>query len=395
MRPLTVTDITRAIKTALETCFPYPVEVEGEICNFRPHYSGHAYFTLKDSYSEISAVMWKSRVQQLEQALANGQQVICSGQVSVYEKTGRYQLNVLKARAVGRGDLQQRFELLKAKLWELGYFDEARKRPLPTYPRRVALITSPTGAAVRDLISVAMRRNPAIKLVLRPAQVQGARAAPDLVQALRDVNNYGDVDVIIIGRGGGSLEDLWAFNEEALAREIYNSRIPVVSAVGHEIDITLADLVADRRAPTPSAAAELVVPRASEMLGQLHYYQERAVDLIQARIRRGRQQVAAYQQHHALRRPQYQLNEQRAEVTQWLRRRNQAMMGLIARRHSQLEMLNQRLDALNPASVLARGYVQIEQDGQTIGHAAALKSGLARVVFGDGYKDISLEIINE
>lgn len=395
MRPLTVTDITRAIKTALETCFPYTLEVEGEIVNYRPHYSGHAYFTLKDSFSEISAVMWKSRAQQLETALANGQQVICSGQITLYEKTGRYQLNVLNVRPIGRGDLQQRYEALKAKLWELGYFEETRKRQLPAYPQRVGLITSPTGAAVRDLITVARRRNPAVQLILRPAQVQGAKAAPDLVQALRDFNNAGNVDVIILGRGGGSLEDLWAFNEESVAREIFHSAIPVVSAVGHEIDVSLADLVADRRAATPSAAAELVVPRRDEMLGQLLYYQERSLDLIRQRLRHERHRLEAFEQHHALRRPQYQLEEKRQSLERLLHETQRAMSRGLEARRRQLESLQSRLQALNPSAVLERGFVRIEQEGRIVARSSDLAPGPARLCFADGFVDIRIQLENK
>lgn len=395
MRPLTVTDITRAIKTALETCFPYTLEVEGEIVNYRPHYSGHAYFTLKDSFSEISAVMWKSRAQQLETALANGQQVICSGQITLYEKTGRYQLNVLNVRPIGRGDLQQRYEALKAKLWELGYFEESRKRQLPAYPQRVGLITSPTGAAVRDMITVARRRNPAVQLILRPAQVQGAKAAPDLVQALRDFNNADNVDVIILGRGGGSLEDLWAFNEESVAREIFHSAIPVVSAVGHEIDVSLADLVADRRAATPSAAAELVVPRRDEMLGQLLYYQERSLDLIRQRLRHEKHRLEAFEQHHALRRPQYQLEEKRQSLASLLRETQRAMSRGLETRRRQLELLQSRLQALNPSAVLERGFVRIEQQGRIVARASDLAPGPARLCFADGFVDISIQLENK
>ncbi len=393
IRPLTVTEITRAIKTALETCFPYALEVEGEIVNFRPHYSGHAYFTLKDSFSEISAVMWKSRAQQLETALANGQQVVCTGQVTLYEKTGRYQLNVLNIRPLGKGDLQARFEALKQRLWELGYFEESRKRPLPAFPQRVGLITSPTGAAIRDLITVAQRRNPSVQLVLRPAQVQGAKSAPDLVAALRDLNEYGKIDVIILGRGGGSQEDLWAFNDESLAREIYNSPIPVVSAVGHEIDVSISDLVADRRAATPSAAAEMVIPRLDEMMGQLLYYQERSLNLIRQRIATGKQLVQSYQQHHALRKPQYQLADKRRELAQLNHRRDQAMQRLLERRQQELTLLNSQLQALNPLSVLERGFVHIEQNGQTISSSKDLQAGLARLRFADGSVEIKLEIV--
>lgn len=394
-KPLSVTEITRAVKTVLENSFPYAVEVEGEISNFRPHYSGHAYFTLKDTFSQLSCVMWRSRVEQLAKPIENGQQVICSGTLSVYEKSGRYQLNALNLRPVGQGDLQTRLEILKQKLWQEGLFDESRKRRLPAYPSRVGLISSPTGAAIRDLISVAQRRNPAIELILRPAQVQGAKAAPDLIQALEEFNRWGQVDVIIMGRGGGSLEDLWAFNDEALARAIYHSRIPVVSAVGHEIDVSLSDLVADHRSPTPSAAAEEVIPPLADMQAQLYYYQEKTQYLMQQRLRQLQQRLQGLQSHHALQRPRYLLEQKQAQVEQIQKQLQQHFGLLLTRKHHHLKQLQEQLHALNPLQVLERGFVYLEQEGRPVTRRQALKSGPAKLHFADGPLSIHLEIKHE
>ena len=237
---LSITEVTRKIKDLIETGLP-TVQIEGEISNYRPHFSGHAYFSLKDDFAQISAVMWKSYVAKLGFDLEDGQKVVCTGNITVYEKTGRYQINVSSMEEAGKGDLQKQFEALKKSLYEKGYFDELRKKKLPAYPQRIGIVTSPTGAAIKDIISVAERRNPSVQLVLRPAQVQGNGSAKDIATAINEFNEYGDIDVLIIGRGGGSLEDLWAFNEEIVADAIYHSKISIISAVGHEIDISISD----------------------------------------------------------------------------------------------------------------------------------------------------------
>lgn len=391
-RPLSITELTRAVKMALESSFPYPVEVSGEVSNFRPHYSGHAYFTLKDPFSQIDAVMWKSQVQQLKTPLQNGQQVIASGQLTVYEKTGRYQLKVLNLRTAGQGDLQARFEALKHQLWEEGLFDESHKRPLPPYPRRIGLITSPTGAAVQDLIAVARRRNPSVELILRPTQVQGAAATPDLVQALQDFTRWGQVDALIIGRGGGSLEDLWAFNEEAVVRAIFACPIPVVSAVGHEVDTTLSDLVADRRAPTPSAAAEMLIPPRQELQSQLAYYQERSVELMQQRLQRQRQRLAALRDHHALQRPRWLLEQKRVQLQQLVQQQQQQFRWYLQQQRHRLMQRQEQLQALHPLKVLERGFVYIEQGQSPVSRRAQLQSGPARLHFADGPQNVILSL---
>lgn len=382
--PLTVTMLTRAIKEALEAVFPYPVRVQGEISNYKPHYSGHLYFTLKDPFAQLSAVMWKSRAQQLSFALEDGLQVVCSGTLSVYEKTGRYQLNVLEIQPAGQGDLQARFEALKRELWEAGLFDQAHKRPLPVYPHRVGVITSPTGAALRDILAVARRRNPAIPILLRPTQVQGEGAAADLAQAIADLNRHGDVDVIILGRGGGSLEDLWAFNEEELARAIFASEIPIVSAVGHEIDVTIADFVADCRAPTPSAAAELVFPSRDEMLSQLLYYQDKLTALLTQHLQRKRQRLETLKAHYLLRKPEFLFTYHQERLAQQQTALRQGLVGQIQCKQQQLSVLRSRLQGLDPRQVLERGFVLLEQAGRPVTRSVDLKSGSVYLHFADG-----------
>src|SRR5450830_1303089 len=255
---LSVTEITHRIKGVLEMGFS-EVWVQGEISNCKNHSSGHLYFTLKDGSASLSAVMWRSRVAQLLFRPNDGMKVIVWGNITVYEPRGNYQIDCLQIQPVGIGELQLAFDRLKQKLSAEGLFDEAHKKPLPEYPEKIGIVTSPTGAAIQDMLNILARRFPALEVIVAPVKVQGIGAAEEIAEAIQDLNSLSDIDVIIVGRGGGSLEDLWAFNEEVVARAIYSSRIPIVSAVGHEIDFSISDFVADLRAPTPSAAAELVV----------------------------------------------------------------------------------------------------------------------------------------
>lgn len=260
-RVFTVSRINRYIKDIFEKDYVLNnIYIEGEISNFKPHSSGHMYLTLKDRDAAISAVMFRQYTYGLKFRPENGMNVIVKGHISLYEKTGQYQIYVQEMEPAGIGALYTAYEQLKARLEKSGVFDEKYKRPIPAYPRCIAVITSPTGAAVRDIIKVAGRRNPNVEIVVVPALVQGRDAAPDIVRAIKLVNEWGKADTIITGRGGGSIEDLWAFNEETVARAIFESEIPVISAVGHETDFTIADFIADARAATPSAAAEIAVP---------------------------------------------------------------------------------------------------------------------------------------
>ncbi len=271
---LTVTELTREIKEILENRFP-DVWVEGEISNVRIPPSGHIYFTLKDDASQIRAVLFKMQARTLRFVAEDGLQVICRGRVSLYEKRGDYQLILGTMEPKGVGALQLAFLQLKEKLGREGFFDPARKKPIPMVPQKIGIVTSPTGAVIRDMLHILKRRFENVHILLYPVRVQGEGASGEIVEALKYFNQWTDVDVIIVGRGGGALEDLWAFNEESVARAIYHSRIPIVSAVGHETDYTVSDFVADLRAPTPSAAAELVVRDKKDIKNTLRYLRGR------------------------------------------------------------------------------------------------------------------------
>src|SRR6266403_5663016 len=260
---LTVAELTRQIRGALETKFG-AVWVHGEVSNYKLHPSGHKYFTLKDARAQIACVIFRNTMAPLRQPLADGAQIQIYGNVSVFEARGQYQLSVQIIQPIGLGVLQAKFEALKRKLDVEGLFDPARKRPLPKFPKRIGIVTSPSGAAIRDMLNVLRRRAPWLQILIDPVRVQGTGAAQEIAVAIRELGQsteaFAPLDLIVVTRGGGSIEDLWEFNEEIVARAIFNSTVPIISAVGHEIDFTIADFVADLRAPTPSAAAELIVP---------------------------------------------------------------------------------------------------------------------------------------
>jgi exodeoxyribonuclease VII large subunit len=288
----TVSALTALLRLHIESAFS-DIWVEGEVSNLRIPTSGHAYFTLKDANSQIRAVLFRSAGRALRFALQDGIHLVCRGRVSVYEPRGDYQVIVEHAEPKGVGALQLAFEQLKERLAAEGLFEQARKRPLPFLPRRIGVVTSPTGAAIRDIVQVARKRFPAIEIVLNPVAVQGDSAAGEIVRAIEELNELGGFDVLIVGRGGGSLEDLWPFNEEIVARAIAASRIPVVSAVGHEIDYTIADFVADVRAPTPSAAAEMVIRNRQDLLSQAKSLRGRILQAARADFRDRRARVEA------------------------------------------------------------------------------------------------------
>ena len=260
---LTVSELNRSIRGTLETKFR-AVWVQGEVSNYKPHPNGHQYFTLKDARTQISCVIWRDTMAPSREALTDGAKIQIFGTVSVFEARGQYQINVQIVQPFGRGVLQAKFEALKRKLEAEGLFDSARKRELPKFPRRIGIITSPSGAAIRDILNVLRRRAPWLSILISPVRVQGTGAAQEIAVAIREMatpnDNFAPVELIVVARGGGSIEDLWEFNEEIVARTIVSVNVPIVSAIGHEIDFTIADFVADLRAPTPSAAAELIVP---------------------------------------------------------------------------------------------------------------------------------------
>lgn len=350
-----VTELTRTVKRLLEDELPF-LKVEGEISNFIRHSSGHMYFSLKDADAQISCVMWRGKNSNLLFRPEDGMKVIASGRVTVYERQGRYQLDVDTIRAAGRGELQAAFEELKYKLNAEGLFDPAHKQEIPRFPRSVGVVTSATGAAIRDIVSVAERRFPAVTLILRPVPVQGVDAGLEIARAISEFNEYGDVDVLIVGRGGGSIEDLWAFNEETVARAIFASRIPVVSAVGHEIDFSISDFVADRRAATPSAAAELIVPDRDELVSALNYIKERVSRTVIERITMMKGRIQSIRQSYAIRRPAGRMNELRLQLDELSRSLQTAAVKRVDSAKSRCEVQSRALSALSPHNVLNRGY---------------------------------------
>ncbi len=356
-----VSQITREIKGFLESEFP-TVWVTGEISNFTHHSSGHMYFSLKDDNAQISCVMWRSRNMQLTFRPQAGLQIVAYGQLRVYEKRGNYQLDCLKILPAGVGNLQQAFEALKNKLYAEGLFDEQYKQPLPVFPKRVAVITSPTGAAIRDIVHIMNRRMPLTEIILRPTLVQGESAADDIATALGEVNEYANVDVIIVGRGGGSLEDLWAFNEEKVARAIFASRIPVISAVGHEIDFTIADFVADYRAPTPSAAAQVVIPDKKELLAMCSVQFKRSLIAVTIAFEDKRKIINDLSKRYAFRHPQDRLLQHQQRLDELYDRIFRILKQTLVNYDRSLQHLSSRLAGLHPRSILKRGYAMVRNE---------------------------------
>ncbi len=368
----TVSELTLEIKHVLETSFPR-LWVEGEISNFKRHTSGHLYFTLKDEHAQISCAMWRFRASNLLFQPEDGMKVLVEGDLQVYERGGNYQLIVYQMQPAGVGALQLAFEQLKKKLHAEGLFDEAHKKPLPPYPDRIGVVTSPTGAAIRDIISVATRRFPGVQIILYPVRVQGEGAAEEIARAIRDFNEYGEVDVIIVGRGGGSLEDLWAFNEEVVARAIYESKIPIVSAVGHEIDYSIADFVADRRAPTPSAAAELLIRDRQELAGVLAYYREKLRENLLRSIQRRKDRIEHLKQSYAFRRPEDIIFQKMQRLDEISRNMLTYLNHKIALYRQNIQYLHNQINALNPHAILKRGYSICYKDGQIVKDVAQVK----------------------
>lgn len=399
---LSVREITARVKGALETRPDLrDVQVRGEVSNLRDHPSGHLYFTLKDEAASLRCVMFRSRREgtHLGGGLPrNGEEVVAQGYVGVYERDGQYQLYVqrlFRDEVARLGLLYRALEELKARLRAEGLFDPARKRPLPLLPRRVAVVTSPTAAALRDIVRIAGRRYPGLPLVLVPASVQGERAPGEIARAIGLAGAHLDADVLIVGRGGGSLEELWAFNTEEVARAIAASPIPVVSAVGHETDFTVADLVADLRAPTPSGAAELVVPEKAALAEQVAARAARLATALRQQVARDRLRLDRLRSRPALSRPLGPVDARRQRVDGLAHRlalagRHQARRGRAA-----LERLAAHLTALDPRAVLARGYaLAVDGDGRPLTTVAAAHPGdPVGVVLRDGRLGCRVEAV--
>ena len=396
-RVFSVTELTRLIRGAIEGQFR-SVAVEGEVSNVRLPGSGHCYFTIKDAGAQIRAVIWRSGVRALAMTPRDGLKVRAWGDLTVYERDGSYQIVVRRLEEAGKGSLQAAFEALKRKLDAEGLFDAARKRPLPLLPRHIGIVTSPTGAAIRDILNILTRRFPNLHVVLAPARVQGEGAAAEIAAGIDLLNARGGIDAIIVGRGGGSLEDLWCFNEEVVARAVVRSAIPVISAVGHETDFTICDFVADLRAPTPSAAAELVVGRKEEFEATVahsakamtralrqawqearHRFAAAAGSYVfrepgnAARVYRQRIDRLAQQSRHLLERG---LRETQQRADDLGLRLQHAVRLRVTTRAERLRGLERQVAAYNPLAVLDRGYsIARRADGRIVRSAGDVKSG--------------------
>ena len=371
---LSVSELNREIKTLLETTIPI-LWIEGEISNLKFHSSGHVYFSLKDKESQISAVLWRSRNDQLFFTPQDGMKVHAYGKINVFLKRGDYQFDIIKLKPAGIGELQLAFEQLKQRLQEQGLFEEERKKTIPAFPETIGIVTSPSGAAIQDLLNILNRRFPGLEIIISPVKVQGQGAAHEIADAIDNFNNFGKVDLIIVGRGGGSLEDLWAFNEEIVARAIFRSTIPIISAVGHEVDFTISDFVADMIAPTPSAAAELAVANRDELRDRLFSLKKNMTEICLGKIQYERDQLKALtSSYHFMRTPDLiKENRQRIdELVRTMQLSGQHQISLLSR---QVQSLAQRLQSLSPDSILKRGYSVCKRarDDVIVKDAKALK----------------------
>lgn len=380
----TVTEITRLIKQSLENSFPR-VWIQGEISNCKRHTSGHWYFTLKDENAQIQAVMWKSRAESLLFLPEDGKKVQARGAITVYPPRGAYQIDVIQLLPVGVGELQMAFEQLKRKLAAEGLFDANRKRPLPRFPGRVGIVTSPSGAALHDIRSVLERRAPSLEVIVAAVRVQGDGAADEIAAAITDMNRARAADVLIVGRGGGSLEDLWAFNEEVVARAIAASRIPVISAVGHEVDFSIADFVADLRAPTPSAAAEMVIPDRADLVDIVNTFRYTMTQRMQDRIRALRDGVNRLLRSYSFNRPKDLVLQFSQRVDELEKSLTLAATHRFDTAHQRHTSLFQQLEALSPKNVMLRGYAIVRRRNDVITKAGELRPGdLTEIQFSDG-----------
>ena len=355
--PITVTDLNKYIKSKIDSDeMLNNVLVKGEISNFKNHYTGHMYFTLKDENSLIKCVMFKTYTTHLSFMPKDGMKVIILGSVSVFERDGVYQVYAKAMKQDGLGSLYEAYEKLKAKLSGEGLFDESHKKKIPFMPKTIGVLTSNTGAVIRDIINVSTRRNPNVHIRLYPVPVQGAGAAEKIAEGIEFMNKNNLADVLIIGRGGGSLEDLWPFNEERVARAIYNSKIPIISAVGHETDFTIADFVADLRAPTPSAAAELAVANIDDVKSTLFLYNTRYKNALKKKLQLMRLSYEKCMARQAFKNPTQKINEQYIVIDMKVKEmQNKIQLKLKEERTKFIKHVS-KLDTLSPLKTLARGY---------------------------------------
>lgn len=412
---ITVTQLNKYIKNLLETDINLSqVSVKGEISNFKLHSSGHCYMTIKDETAQIRAVMFKTYASALKFTPENGMKITATGKISVYERDGQYQMYIFAMQPDGLGDLHVEYEKLKAKLTAEGIFDPAHKKPIPKIPKAIGVVTSPTGAAIRDIINVATRRYPLAEIIVCPVLVQGENSAKQIANAIEYMNREKIADVLIVGRGGGSIEDLWSFNEEVVAYAIYNSEIPIISAVGHETDFTIADFAADLRAPTPSAAAELAVPSVLELKANISTYLNRMLMVTKQTIDLKRSIVAGF----SLKSPIDYINQNRLRTDNAMQKISNIVTESVIRSRNKTDVYSQKinnvaenmfsekskqltvnvakLDALSPLKVMTRGYsVALSKDNILKSVDNVCKGDEIKVKLADGTLDCMVENINK
>lgn len=386
---LTVTQLNMYVKSILDSnTVLNDVYIQGEISNFTNHYkSGHLYMSIKDETGIIKAVMFRQYASSLNFTPKSGMKVIVRGRVSLFERDGTYQLYITAMRQAGLGDLQLAYEQLKAKLQKEGLFDTEKKKMLPKIPSRVAVITSPTGAAVQDIFNILKRRFPIVNVIMCPVQVQGELAAPQLIEAVKQVNEKNCADVIIIGRGGGSIEDLWAFNDETLAREIYKSKIPVISAVGHETDFTICDYVADRRAPTPSAAAELAVPDRDDLIIRFDRLKSNLKNSLTRTFKQNELKFESLMNKQCMKNPYFSITVKGQEVDLLENRMIKSFERIYSQSNASFLKVASKLNSLSPTNVLLRGYSVVYKDDKIISSKDDVSKGdEIKLNFSDGVR---------
>lgn len=392
--PVSVSELTAHIRDIIDLDPSLKrVLVRGELSNYKVYSSGHRYFTLKDSEAALSCVMFRSDAERVRFRPENGMSVLCSGQVSVYARDGKYQLYVRQMQPDGVGDLYVAFEQLKARLQSEGLFASEHKKPIPVMPSRIAVVTSASGAAVRDIIRVLGKRWPLSKVIVLPVRVQGEEASREIAAAIRYANRWKVADLIIAGRGGGSMEDLWAFNEEVTARAVYDSEIPVISAVGHEPDFTIADFTADRRAATPSNAAELAVPEREKVLESLAVTQLRADRAVRRILDSGARRLESLSSRPIMESPMAFIDQRRLDVDRFAERMDAAERHILSENRQKYIRLVSALEALSPLRVLARGYSVVTlPDGTVVRRSEQAAPGsLLRVRLSEGALNCRVE----
>ena len=367
IKPITVCELNKYIKNKVDSDeFLNNVYVKGEISNFKLHYTGHMYFTLKDESAIIKCIMFKGYTPNLAFMPKDGMKVLVLGTVSVFERDGVYQIYCKAMKQDGMGSLYEEYQKLKAKLEKEGLFDVSHKKKIPMFPRKIGVLTSSTGAVIRDIINVSTRRNPNVHILLLPVPVQGEGAAEKIAQGIRKMNEENLADVLIIGRGGGSLEDLWPFNEEIVAREIYNSKLPIISAVGHETDFTIADFVADLRAPTPSAAAELAVPNIEDVKYDIYMYQNRYKVALKRKVELMKLRYEKCMTRRVFKEPLQKINERAITLDMLVKSIKNSTINKLNEAKANANKAISKLDALSPLKTLLRGYSIVEKDGKVV-----------------------------